>query len=81
MATLNQRSSAPSKSSNAELLQRARRSIAGGDSSTMRVLPYQFLLVASWRRFPSVGCRGPRVHRSEYGLWAAHFRPSIRENH
>src|SRR5437870_2323230 len=34
------------RSASAEMLERGRRSIAGGDSSTMRVLPYHIPLVA-----------------------------------
>ncbi|HTI52228.1 MAG TPA: hypothetical protein VL475_14795, partial [Planctomycetaceae bacterium] len=36
-----------STTANEQLLQRAKKSIAGGDSSTMRVLPYHLPLVAA----------------------------------
>ncbi|HEX4072654.1 MAG TPA: aspartate aminotransferase family protein [Planctomycetaceae bacterium] len=44
--TVRQRSTALSK----QLLERGRRAIAGGDSSTMRVLPYHLPLVAAFGR-------------------------------
>ncbi len=47
MLTTKHRSAAPS-ATNAEFLTRARRSIAGGDSSNMRVLPYHLPLVAEY---------------------------------
>jgi glutamate-1-semialdehyde 2,1-aminomutase len=46
MATINQRTAAPRRLTNDDMLQRGRRAIAGGDSSTMRVLPYHQPLVA-----------------------------------
>jgi glutamate-1-semialdehyde 2,1-aminomutase len=39
-----------STTANEQLLQRAKRAIAGGDSSTMRVLPYHLPLVAAYGR-------------------------------
>src|ERR1700685_1358375 len=50
------------QNANQELLDRARRSIAGGDSSTMRVLPYHLPLVASHGR----GSRVWDVEGNEY---------------
>src|SRR5580692_11659990 len=46
MQTLNSTPS-PSTAKSEQVLQRGRQSIAGGDSSTMRVLPYHVPLVAS----------------------------------
>src|ERR1022692_4335094 len=45
-----------------ELLQRARQSVAGGDSSTMRVLPYHPALMAD----RGAGCRIWDVDENEY---------------
>lgn len=48
MATINGRATAAPATTNKQILERARRSIAGGDSSTMRVLPYHLPLVADY---------------------------------
>ena len=49
-------------SGSARMLERGRQSLAGGDSSTMRVLPYQIPLVADRAR----GCRLWDVDGNEY---------------
>jgi glutamate-1-semialdehyde 2,1-aminomutase len=56
--TVRQRSTALSK----QLMERGRRAIAGGDSSTMRVLPYHLPLVAAFGR----GSRIWDVDHNEY---------------
>ena len=61
MATINT-SSERSTTLSEELLERGRRAIAGGDSSTMRVLPYHLPLVAAYGR----GSRVWDVDNNEY---------------
>ena len=59
-----------------ELLERGRRSLAGGDSSTMRVLPYQIPLVAQRGEGSRIwDADGKEYVRPKHGLRSAHLRP------